>query len=109
MIRFISISAILGFIISVLLTLTWAWFGWYGKLSTLLHFLFWPSSIFVMVSAAESINYTWLSISIGLNVFLYAVVGYFIWLGLNKYHWLLYILTLCVALAWYKIIRWLSP
>jgi len=98
--------AIAGFIFPALFTLFLQYFElsisfeaslWIENLVLFL----WPSSLFMMGTAGTpGINFEILSISIAVNIVLYTILGFLVWLGLNKQRWVLY-LVLSLILFWW--------
>jgi hypothetical protein len=51
------------------------------------------------------IDYTILALSVGVNMVLYALFGGWLWLGLHKQRWLLYVLIGALLAGWYWLLR----
>lgn len=68
--------------------------------------MIWPSSIFMMATAANKhIDFKMLIVSIVVNVILYSLIGFFVWFGIYKQKWVLFVIGVLVLLAWYKILN----
>jgi len=110
---FVKIFAMFGLSVPIILTLIWPilersnyWYGTLGNALATLQLLIWPSSIFMIASAGyEGIDFKMLSISIAVNIVLYSIIGFIVWLGLKKHHWLLYVLVVLILLSWYILLR----
>ncbi|MCP4347078.1 MAG: hypothetical protein GY795_16315 [Desulfobacterales bacterium] len=113
MIKYLGVFATVGFAIPVILTVVWFllekhndYYLSIGDKIIVIQLMIWPSSIFMMATAAhEGIDFVVLSLSITVNVLLYTVLGYFIWMGIYKHHWILYAVATVIIFAWYKLLN----
>lgn len=110
MIKYVSGFAFAGFAIPVLLNIFWSYYELYISFEASLWIekfvlISWPSSILMIGTAGhKGINYEILSISIIVNVVLYAIIGLLIWIGLNKQRWVLYLIFVLIALIWCRLL-----
>lgn len=116
MAKLITIFSSAGLVIPILFTLIWrvleqyphAWLS-IGRILVNVQLLVWPSSIFMMATAGhKGIDWGMLALSIAVNIILYAVIGFLIWWGINKYRWAIYCAIGLVLLIWYKLVAWSS-
>lgn len=68
--------------------------------------ILWPSSIFMMATAGEE-GFPWMMflVSALVNVFLYALVGMFVWLGFKKTLLFFLPLVMCLGVLWWRLLK----
>ena len=112
-IKWIGVFSFVGAVLPFLFTAAWsildrysainAWLG--GKLE-LLQLLVWPSSIFMMATAATpGVDWTMLMLAVVVNVVLYAAIGGVVWWGIYRQRWVLFPLGALVLLGWYRLLN----
>src|SRR3972149_7906440 len=105
MIRYISLFALAGLITPILLLLSNAFYPIAINYKLfVVTILMWPSSI-LMLASVWGIDYWILSLSIVVNILLYAFIGLLVWWGLNRERWTLYVVVVLIALMWWILLR----
>ena len=110
LLKLVSIFSIAGAVIPFIITLMVIYVEKYnlsfsvGFKLQMVMLLLWPSSFFMVGTARnEGIDFTILSISIAVNVFLNSIVGVFVWYGINKQRWVIYAVIILIIFCWYKL------
>ena len=67
----------------------------------------WPSWLLLMADPEER-SVAIPAMSIAINALLYGIVGWLIWIGLNRNRIVLAILAAVLLAGWYLLLRWLS-
>ena len=110
--KFISLFAGAGFFIPIAFRLLWMWLEFSRAASvsaeyfiSRLMLMFWPSSIMNLGAVyEEGLFGPIFLISLAANVFLYMVVGLFVWYGLRQHRLLLLILFVAIIMLWWRML-----
>ena len=110
--KYVVLFSLAGLALPCLLTVIWmalekhngAYLWVSGKIEVL-QLLVWPSSLFMLATAGhQGIDYKMLALSTAVNIGIYALIGFVIWYGVHKQHWILLACGVLVTLGWYKLL-----
>lgn len=113
MAKFVGLFSVVDCVIPILFSVVWAVFekaphAWLtiGAMFVEIQLLFWPSSIVMMATAGPNGNYySILAISIAMNMVFYAMIGFGVWWGLNRWRWMLHVIIGVIGLLWFMLLR----
>jgi hypothetical protein len=111
LLKFAGIFTGFGLLIPIVFQLVWVMFGNMVRPSVGLcieniMLMLWPGSIINLAGAAGgSLARNLLITSIAYNMVMYGLFGLLLWIGLNKWRWVLPALLIVVLLLWWYILR----
>jgi hypothetical protein len=110
--RFISLFAAGGVLVPLVFQAVWWVVNRYPAIELKLGLglqklmlVLWPSSLMILPAGSdETLLPVALLISIAVNVVLYVAIGAAIWYGIRKYHMVLVLLAVVMAVVWWRVL-----